>query len=758
MTQTISFVERLNGKMQSTSYSEINRLLKSKLNEKRKRGLSLYEYFDMSKNDFKIFFDIDRYDEDENIVEDEFRDAVCELLCRIFSVSQNDIAISSDNRMVVKQGKEIWKLSYHFVIDEKISYTGFKKIQPYLEHAFSKLGLEFDGSVYRNGLTKFRTLWSKKDDDKDSLLIPYNLKQLKCHLIQYIDGVNNCDTNKVIKWFNDNLDVEEKKVISYNIEETLDDIVAKFDTFGETKRGNATFYNLKKYHCPWADRIHKSNNCYLVRFEGTLLLKCHDEDCVGKCKVIHKIINEETNEFDFDVFNNMGLKDDEDNNYVRKKKYFENYYKYFRDLDGLNRIQMKYNKRFEYYERELIEVKERGIRDLKYEIKEEGKIIKKRFIDTYMNDCNKTNLFNIVFDPDNQKVKDYYNLFQGFQYESVLGTEDEITETDQELFQWWLDYIKKYVCEGKQEWFNYFMAHFALIVQQPTYLNHIIYIFYSKEHGVGKSNFFKFLGRVIGQKYTYFSSLEQICSTHSRAHVGTFINIIEEVDFYKASKMESELKDFSQRERALFNGKNKSEFMVDTFVRYFLTSNNEKNVKIDSQDRRYVVWQFQKILDMIYVDKLDEFYKNKKMLFLFGDYLANFEIPFKSRKQWINNRPKTEAYKKMVNNDSVKSFVDKLYNCESIFESDEEMKEAIIARLKKNIIKIKLGTFYSYYKMYCIKSNMRPFAEDNFKNAIMERYNSIEWKKTGTWFFFVDLKMLNYEQEYEEKYINHYTD
>jgi len=734
------------------------------------KGLNLYEYMELNNKIIKLYFDFDKYIteeeyEDDEDIEDMFKDTILQTLVHLFDVNEDDFAISCDNRPV-DNGK--YKLSYHFILNRKINNNDLYKYKDKLSELLKLNDIVLDTSVYKTGKQKFRTVMSKKHTsdggiEKNSLLRPLNFKKdIRRHLLQYVEDVEDFDITIIDKFLKNNVSEEEKKIINFKCSQTIEDTIQNYDIYQTYDYNTCKHHLIKKpFNCPFAKREHKNNHCYLIQNENSLLLKCHSEQCKGKTLVLFKNVNKDTIEFDRDVFNSIIIQDNEEDNYTEKRKYFEKYYVYLRDVNQIYRIQNIYNRKFDYFERDIVPVDKQGLYDLKYQYitqdkKGENVIKSDKFINKYMEDNKRKEIFNIQFNPETVKMDRYYNLFQGFNYENVLNLNDEITEKDYEELQWFLNYIKEYICDNDEKTFVYFISHFSSIIQNPSFLNHIIMLFYSSKQRTGKSNFTKFLSRIFGMAYCYFGSFRQIFEApHTKAHLGTFLNIIEEIDFNKSSKLENELKDYSQRETAVFNPKGKSELKVNTYVRYIGTSNNSNALKITDEDQRIVVLEFKKLDSKEQVDRLERFYENKKSIYMFGEYLKNYEIPFKKRNDWIINRPETEAYKQMVFNDSIKTFLLELYNCDDFFVENNHILTYYNSCMKKNILRIPMKKLYEDYTAYCSDINKKGYGYDNFKKNILTRYtNSIEKKKNNTYVFNINLMKLKDDMKISSPFVN----
>lgn len=762
----IEYTDNLNGKQNKIELNVLENQLLNKFKPSRKnyggKGLTIYEYINLKDNTIKMYFDFDKkitLEEYEHFDIDEYEETLIEFIGALFHIDSDDITVGCDNR----PKEDHYKLSYHIILNKKIENNTLLKLIPKLKKCFKKVDYELDTSVYGNGFQKFRTCFSKKHNkdgsiEKNSLMRPLtDKKSLSRHLIQYIKDVSVIDLEILNENINELLG-DEIKCVEYENQENIDDIIQTYKVVNEKTYNDCIIYNVDTV-CPFINRKHKSNHCYLIKFSNCLLIKCHDEECKNKAKVLYKKINTDTVEFDINVFNSFDI--ETDNNYETKREYFEKYYKYFKDTNTLYRIKHIYNNQYDYYEKDLCAVDRGGLNDLYYQQKNDKGIIEHHsFIKKYIQDPNKTFLFNVIFKPHNNKNNDkYYNLFEGFNYEEILNKTDEITENDKNDFDFFIEYIKTYICENNIAWFNYFIGFFALIIQNPCFLIHIIFLFYSSKQRTGKSNFLKFISRVFGMRYCYFGSFKQIIDNpHTTAHLGTFLNIIEEINFSNSNKCEDQIKDYSQREVGIYNPKGKTEIKVNTYVRYIGTSNNSNALRIGDEDQRIVVWEFQKINDKKYVERLEAIYQNKKMIYLFGDYLRNFPLPYNKRNNWILNRPITSAYKLMIHNDSIKSFMKDLYLCDNMFEDEEFVLLQLHSSLTKNnkdILKISTTKMYNYYTNYCSKCGVKAFAETNFKKALLSRYSSIIFKRSNGSKYIINLKTLKQDLKIEEEYQNY---
>jgi hypothetical protein len=288
------------------------------------------------------------------------------------------------------------------------------------------------------------------------------------------------------------------------------------------------------------------------------------------------------------------------------------------------------------------------------------------------------------------------------------------------------------------------------------------------QRNTGKSGLTKFLSNVIGPDLTYFGSLEQITETHSHAHVGKLLNVVEEVDKHSTRRYKDIIKDFSQREVAIYNEKNKPQHSIKCYVRYIMTTNYNDGVFFTDEDRRYCLYSFQKILDSDYINKLQEIMEDKNIVYLFGKYLQDYKVSHKRPNDWIKARHFTQDYFRMRNEDSTIKFFKDLLTLETIDieeygrdeyipdphdKSDNQIKDCI--QIGKTIL------YRRFYKDFCRENDNGYTKQSNkFKTDIEVNFrNEIKTKRVSNKVFYeINLKKLHERFYPEKKFVNHHTE
>ena len=756
----VSFVESLTGSEQTVEINHLITTLTEEYDEDSLSGKNFYEFFDMTKQEFKVHFDFDKklnVSESESFDKNQYKEKILGKLNFIFNTTNEDYAMSEDNRKCKdRNGNRIYKVSYHFImISKKTTYEYLIKYIKDINKLFKADGIPFDTSIYRNGITRFRMPMCKKDKENNSLMKPMNYKDdIKKHIVQCIYG---CEDLLI----SDDKLHQIKNNICSSI--SIKDLLSNYEIVS-TKNSRSIKYHNVKCLCPFANREHRNNHCYLVEKEDSLEICCHSDDCKDKMKVLYRK-NSDFTLFDVDYFNSIKIKQGNEDNYKERRKYFESHYVYIRNTNTLYNIIYRKNS-IGYYERELMEIKDKGLESYIYQKNEKQKDdtikeVTKNFYKEYRFDQFRKNYLYTDFIPSDKADKGIYNLFNGFNYKTILLEDDEITDDDIKDVDFLTNYILTYICENNEKVYDYFISSLAMILQHPTFLNHIITVFYSSEEGTGKSSFLKFFSKILGELYSFFGSIKDITEKHSTSAVGRLINVIEELKTNK--EFTEELKNYSQREKAPINDKNKTIANINCYVRYFIATNIRKCLSLKKGERRYNILKFSKIKDKTIINKMDEIYSNKKMVYLFGKYLMEYKLGKEKmkRKWWEDHKPETETYKLFVNNDNLSRFIRDMYNRVDYFAMDwviSNIKEYV----KKNTIimpKLELWNWYVKWMEYNDNGKYKG-NRDEFYKKITEDHNSYIIIKSPCNIkkFYINLKGLKDFLSIEEIFINKYSE
>ena len=790
---------------ESINYDKLFKKLDARYNRHKKEGIVCFEMFNANLEEIKPHVDYEEYidsviyspDNDEML-----KDKLEDKLCRLFGVDPSEWAISCDTRKITDKKDKHYgemKLSYHFVLwTKKCKMNKLREFMKENLDAFHGDGLMgIDESIYRTGFNKFRTPMTKKSfTDLGSLLIPKTHKTKDEFHKHLVTRVNECididlkikntqNIDKKIENVNRNLIVQAK-----NTEEEIEAIIEKYDVLSK-KEGTGDYescilYDLNDHHC---GKKHGNNHNYLIhnKYTNVLKIKCHSQ----RCKEFEKVVYEPkrpTLHFDVGFLNRLPVPEGQKDNYPQVKQYFEQFLIYIRDTNSYYRIRYEYNDKYNYYEKEIKGVNIDGYKkDLYYtEESEDGQPTRKNFYKRYEIDMAKNSFYNLHFAPygpkGNNRIKNGdYNLFGGFNYNNVLDyiQKQNIPEQKEEDFEFLLNHIRDYICgraraqdkkEEKlaQRMFNYLMYYIANIIQTPTRVPQIIMVLFSKTHGTGKSGFTKFISNVIGSDLSYFGSFDQITESHTHAHVAKLLNVIEEVDRQTTRKNNNTIKDISQRDSAIYNEKNKPQHKIKTFVRYFMTTNYHNGVYFDDEDRRYVVYTFDKVSDIEYIKRLEDILEDPYTVYQFGKYLEELKIPFKRTNEWIKARPLTEDYYAMRSEDTVDQFLRDFVKLESVEVDHLDNQDYYYENLDKSdkncVLVVKDVLYRKLFKEFHNDNNsgIKCKGRTTFYNYLDSNYKGIINKKrlksTKKEYFRINLLKLHEKYFPEEEFKNYHIE
>jgi hypothetical protein len=746
-------------KQKNYSEKNIEELFKYVKNNVDKNPISIYEHYNNDniqkiKPHFDIDIEIKQKDKTDIIT---IKNDIVKFLIEHFG-KESRFVFSYDDKLFKKKKKGVYPAYFKRKVSIHIIIYNFKIEPNFLKYIISKIKdrspYPIDTQIYRKGINKFRLpltnkeeeLEIRKDTKKYLKIDEESLEEYKKHCITLVDDLEEYK-NEI--FFQDYIIFKEKtekrlKKIEqkekYGIKnDKILEIINEYesDIFSTTTKNNKLYISLKT-KCKIKNDFHNSNNQYLIynKDNNTLIFKCHDEDCKNKSIVLYKESSEEN--FDFDFFKKIPLQDQDTENYTSRKEYFDKYHINLLDSGKVYRLEVieKRTDKGNYYKQtevKQIEVLRKGSWNSKlcYYEKQDGVIVRQNFFDKWLFDINTNFFYDVTFNPDYSSYnKNDYNLFRGFSYESILDVNQKITQEDNQNLEILLDFIKKYYCEDIEEHFVYLISFFASIIQEPSFLNHIIPLFYSSEEGTGKSSLLKFYSSIIGIIYSYFGQIKQICEKHTSAQFQKLINIIEEIDYENSSRFIETLKNKSQEIYGVYNKKFEQEKTIACYVRYLITSNNSDAIPISPTDRRFIIFHVFKCHDLKLVNKIQSLFSSNKMIYLFGNYLKNYNIPWdiKDRNQWKNKRYLNKVYKSMVKYKPIDKFFISLYNRMSDIEfgyEDNHLEDKKYNLLENRYLVIKNSILFKMYKIWTELVHQKAMAKTNFdKNITL--YNFIK--------------------------------
>lgn len=177
----------------------------------------------------------------------------------------------------------------------------------------------------------------------------------------------------------------------------------------------------------------------------------------------------------------------------------------------------------------------------------------------------------------NDKQPDIYNTYRGFSVEPRKGRWDLL-----------LGHIYRNICQRNPEYFRFFIAWLAQLVQQPHIKPGTNIVLRGKE-GVGKSKLGEWIVKLFGHHALVVSESERITGRFN-AHLENKLLMLAEEAFWAGDKAaEGKLKDLATGMRMSYERKGLDPYEGDNYTRIMIASNEEWVVPASSGGRRWFV-------------------------------------------------------------------------------------------------------------------------------------------------------------------------
>jgi hypothetical protein len=210
------------------------------------------------------------------------------------------------------------------------------------------------------------------------------------------------------------------------------------------------------------------------------------------------------------------------------------------------------------------------------------------FADFWLSHLNRREYERVVFKPSEVGVKpDEYNLWEGFDIDN-----DKLKTVTRRDCRLWLKFMKKVICGGNKDLFNYLLNWCADAVQNPEIKPGILIVLKSEVQGTGKSFFSEYLGDIWGKHYHQVSHPDHITGKFNGHLEYCLLLGVEEAAIINDKKAENILKDLITRSTQTIERKNiNAQPGKPNFIRFIFTGNRDKMVDIEAKDRRFQIFE-----------------------------------------------------------------------------------------------------------------------------------------------------------------------
>ena len=164
---------------------------------------------------------------------------------------------------------------------------------------------------------------------------------------------------------------------------------------------------------------------------------------------------------------------------------------------------------------------------------------------------------------------------------SVVGKPDASCE----LFLW---HVKHILCKGNEDNYDYLIKWFAHMVQKPNEKPGVAVVV-TGEKGVGKDTPFEYFGKLCKNHYNTIGDGTQLYSKFNKIFQNSLLIHMQEGSWGGDVKQGGKLKFKITSTKETCEPKGVDSYVVDSFMRLFISSNDEWVVPATRNDRRYFV-------------------------------------------------------------------------------------------------------------------------------------------------------------------------
>jgi hypothetical protein len=262
------------------------------------------------------------------------------------------------------------------------------------------------------------------------------------------------------------------------------------------------------------------------------------------------------------------------------------------------------------------------------------------FIESWLRNNNSIKCYDdIGVYPDKSKCpQNIFNIWEDFAMEKV-----ETYTEHQEGLDFILNHIK-ILCKTEDAVFEYLMCYLAHIIQKPDEKS-ICPVLISKE-GAGKSSLILLITLILGRKKMFETAKpsRDVWGDFNGNMKDCFFVNLNELSKKEMTGFEGQFKQLVTEPTITINEKGISQYVINSFHRFFITSNSEIPVKTGR--RTFIIRCSDELIgNTKHFDKFYSLMEDQNVLKTFYEYLKNFTYKEKDMscfREMMTNSPKTE--------------------------------------------------------------------------------------------------------------------
>jgi phage/plasmid-associated DNA primase len=203
------------------------------------------------------------------------------------------------------------------------------------------------------------------------------------------------------------------------------------------------------------------------------------------------------------------------------------------------------------------------------------------------------------------------------------------------------EFLHTVICNNNVALFDYLINYLAHMLQRPHEKPGIMIVFLSGQ-GCGKGTFYKLLGRIWSRTTLQVCDINEITGQFNAALERNYVVCMDEALFAGDKKSLDKLKSLVTEPKCRIEQKHQPSRSIDSYHRFFASSNHDHFVHVDKDDRRFLFIRVSSVhkQDQIYFDAVNDALDDDAVIAAMMHDLLNLDLTdFNIRK-----RPLTEEH------------------------------------------------------------------------------------------------------------------
>lgn len=305
-----------------------------------------------------------------------------------------------------------------------------------------------------------------------------------------------------------------------------------------------------------------------------------------------------------------------------------------------------------------------------------------------------------------------------------------------------LDYMLEIICDNQKNLYTYLISWLRHICKNPEKKTGKVLVFQSDKQRAGKGSFINWLMfQFFGKNSSYTTSLVKLTGKFNSFLMNRSLITVDELPTTSARfhSVFDTLKSLITEPYLDIEFKGKESIQTDNICNFIFSTNNEKSIKIENYDDRYVCFKINecKVGDYEFWEYAHKNIFTEDVAIHFFNYLMNIDT---SQLVSISKIPETELKTKMkemslnsmeifiqnLKDRSIDDFdIDNLLNTDIIKQKNAYGNEFV---LLENIdintkLRFKKQAFYDLYVRWCSKCGETPMKQKYINSILPERRN-----------------------------------